>query len=46
MLKLVGVLIELARNGRREHFLFLAGSAGVEDAEGLWQRLRRRLGFN
>ena len=41
----VRVLIELARDRRREDFLFLAGSAGVKEPERFWQRTRRWLGL-
>ena len=37
-------LVALARAGRRDDFLFLAGAVGVADREGLWAGTQRRLG--
>jgi hypothetical protein len=41
----VRIVIELVRESRRGDFLFFTGSAGIEDPEALWLRLRHRLGL-
>jgi hypothetical protein len=43
----ISTLVDLAREGRREDFVFLAGASGVAsvDTEALWSGTRKRLGL-